>query len=45
MTKVLDVGDVGILCKVLLVPQLKKDLIPEGKLAREMGWAVNAKNL
>ena len=32
-----------ILRRVLLVPQLKKDLISEGQLAREMGWPVNAK--
>ena len=43
LTKVLGVGDVGILQKVLLVPQLKKGLISEGQLAREMGWSVNAK--
>ena len=35
LAKVLGVGDVGILRKVLLVPQLKKDLISEGQLARE----------
>ena len=45
LTKVLGVGDVGILRRVLLVPQLKKDLISEGQLAREMGWSVNAKGL
>ena len=33
----------GIPRKVLLVPQLKKDLISEGQLAREMEWSVNAK--
>ena len=45
MTKVLGVGDVGILRRILLVPQLKKDLISAGQLARETGWAVNAKYL
>ena len=45
MTKELGVGDVGILWRVLLVPQLKTDLMSEYRLAREMGWAVNAKNL
>ena len=45
MTKVLGVGDVGILRKVLLVPQLKKDLISECQSAREMGLAVDAKYL
>ena len=45
LTKVLGVGDVGILRKILLVPQLKKDLISEGQLAREMGWSVNAKGM
>ena len=44
MTKVLGVGDVGILRRVLLVPQLKKELISEGQLAREMGCAVNEKD-
>ena len=43
LTKVLGVGDVGILRKVLLVPQLKKDLISEGQLAREMEWTIMAK--
>ena len=38
-------GDVGILRKVLLVLQLKRDLISEGLLAREMGWTANAKDL
>ena len=33
----------GILRKVLLVPQLKKDLISVEQLAREMRWSVNAK--
>ena len=27
-----------------MVPELKKDHISEGQLAREMGWAVNAKD-
>ena len=44
LTKVLGVGDVGILRRDLLVPQLKNDLISEGQLAREMGWSVNAKD-
>ena len=35
----------GILRKLLLAPQLRKDLISEGQLAQEMGWAVNAKGL
>ena len=39
------VGDVSILRTVLLLSQQKKDLISEGQLAREMGLAVNAKNL
>ena len=34
----------GVLRKVLLVPQLKKDLILEEQLAREMDWSVNAKD-
>ena len=38
-------GAVGILRRVLLVPQLKKDLISEVQLAREIGWSVNAKGL
>ena len=43
LTKVLGVGDVGSLRNVLLVPQLKKDLISEGQLAREMDWTIIAK--
>ena len=45
LTKVLGVGDVSILRKSLLAPQLGKDLISEGHLAREMGWSVNAKGM
>ena len=35
----------GILRKVLLVPQPKKYLISEGQLAWKIGWAVNTKNI
>ena len=45
LIKVLGVGDVGILRKVSLVPQLKMDLKYEGQLAREIGWSVTAKGL
>ena len=43
LTKVLGIGDVGVLRRVLLVPQLKKDIISEGQLAREMNWTIIAK--
>ena len=45
LTNVLGVGNVSILRTVLLVPQSKRDLISEVKLARRMEWAFNAKDL
>ena len=45
LTKILGVRDVSILRRVLFVPQLKKDLISEGQIAREMRWSVNSKGL
>lgn len=45
LIKVLGVGEVSILQRVLFVLQLKKDLISESQFARKMGWAVSAKNL
>ena len=37
--------DVGSLGNILLVPQLKTDIISEGKLMRENDWVINSRGL
>ena len=43
MTKVLRVGDLAFLKNVLLVPQVKKDLISEGQFTQDNNWGLTSR--